>query len=529
MGLNIYRIHILIVLFFCSQMAALNTYANTQICQQIYSAKLSEIDQRASGNVLKFQDNFTHEGHINRYRKVFPWLQSSIDRVAQLKQGHWIDSGGGNGQALQFVLSEHPTMTSSLISLQTSASPGPRLKIYQGRYIEQIPHQEFAPADLITDVMGPMAYSSRPDLVLTKYFDVLKTDGEILLYLGTFEEIYGRQNLIITENGKVISLLEWIGQIQGINVEVFSVINKGEFFDYEILSVRITKTASEIIVPTLKLVTIKEGAPPKMIFQEDSEKQKSILSAKILSQIQGIIKQNFFSEFHRKLKGESVATKFFDSFRGGEIVNPFVSKLSQLSNNETWVNISPLSTAIKTSLQKNQLRYRSNQEHSMLSQMLMWLRSRFINNENNNYVSLNSAQNLEKLAPAKIITDYGGDFLTSLHPDQVLYNYLKQIDIHGTVIVYLGAEDLGFAASSFVINRQGQRLSLREWLQSISGPNSGFNMKYYRSGYAWTGGELTFATFTRDPHKIVKVPKLQLLGAIMTEGKLHGSLVFQEQ
>lgn len=113
---------------------------------------------------------------------------------------------------------------------------------YVEGYVEKLPAGSLKPADLITDVMGPMAYSARPDIILQTYLKGLKNGGEVYIYPFYFEQVI------------------WLKKIKGID------ISENGF------SVKVTLTDRDLVqIPCLHSIGGTPGRPPRYFFEVDEE------------------------------------------------------------------------------------------------------------------------------------------------------------------------------------------------------------------------------------------------------------------
>lgn len=112
--------------------------------------------------------------------------------------------------------------------------------------------------DVFFDTHGANAYTDRPDLVMQKIVDALKTDGKYHLFGGGGADNWALNNKVILEDGKVVSYIDWLKTIPGIKVEVEFSKGKlseiGELISDPIQGSRmvITKTDPNAKIPELE-------------------------------------------------------------------------------------------------------------------------------------------------------------------------------------------------------------------------------------------------------------------------------------
>lgn len=120
-----------------------------------------------------------------------------------------------------------------------------KLKIFKdGRFFEQIANEEIGRVNLITDYFGILSYTPDISKVLGKYFELLRTNGEIYIYSNSDTTIKGR------------TFGEFLKTIPGIEVTVSKNM------------IRVKKVKDHIEVPQVKLNPrlYLDGAPPVRFF-----------------------------------------------------------------------------------------------------------------------------------------------------------------------------------------------------------------------------------------------------------------------
>lgn len=488
-----------------------------QSCFKHYQ-KVSQLTLKAKDNLTKFELVFQRGRGLYSYISALGKdFKTKLSEIESKENAHWLDAGGGEGNALYQFHQTNPksSLTSTLVSLESFAEPTEKLKVLKGRYIEHIPSSELTQADLITDVFGPMAYSSEPHKVLAKYLEVLKPDGEIHIFLGSKEEIFGKNNKFITSKNEILDLTEWLKTIPGLEVTTRKEGREDDMTPFEVWSVKIKKqNLKNIEIPELKARSFKAGAPPEFLFQE--AKNVFLLSSLAKQQQQEFI----IKDLQPRLANLNL-TSFFDQFRSGELTHPLLKIANSLKINDSWLNFSSAENNLSLDLANKNFDYSDRSVFWGISQKWMELRSRFLKPQNWDYQEMtNFAAQTKK---AQLITDFYGPFQTSLEPDKVLTQYLQLTEPKSPIFIHLGKEYTGFGALSEVILKSGEKVSLRRWLMNI--PN--LNIRFYRGGYAWSGGQWTFVKIINSTPGI-KIPSLKVLGIGKSTNNDIPKVLFEE-
>lgn len=445
------------VLGFSTLVVGLSAFANPVACRSLLVNKAAFVEQAATSvaaNLEKHEQIFTRSRGLQAYASALgPQFVNLIARLGQ-GGGHWLDSGAGDAIAMRQFLekNQNSNVTGAVIALQSGAVETARLRVLKDRFLEQIPLEEIQKADLITDVFGPLAYSGHPHLVLGKYFESLKSNGEILIFLGARDEIYGNSNRVITREGRYLTLSEWIAQIPGVRAEfvVDKIEDDGSVF--EKWSLRLTRDFSrDLEIPKVEMHDFKAGAPPVMMFQEVADSSRSILD-----RLQ-VVKQQVEDSIHKKTN-EISFSNFMNSFRSGELSHPLVSSIKALSSKGKWENISAFSIAVPNEIINRSFDGAANEVFSSLAQKWIRYRVNSIDTEKFQFSNNSSAHSLEKNGHIRLITDFYGDFVGELRPDLALQRYLDISEMGGEIYLYLGKEYSGFGAASEVILPNSKRV-----------------------------------------------------------------------
>lgn len=480
------------------------------------------VAKAAEANLKKYENIFTRARDLGSYKMAFgKEFSRTLGEIAE-KGGHWIDAGAGDAIAIQEFVAANPRARGTAISVESSAESKGRMSVLKGQFIEDIPSDRVEKARVVTDVIGGLAYSGTPHLVLRKYFDWLETTGEVFVFMGT-RDVYGLTNRVITSDGKYLNLIDWIKQIPGIKVDVFVETREDDGKIYEKWAMRLTRDKSRsLAIPDVALRELLPGSPPTMLFQE-TRTLSSETGDSVLLQAQ----QKVRAEVEQGLRSQAEATtftKFMDSFRAGEITHPLVSALKGLKSTQSWVNVSAYGANLAHDLANKSYDASSDKVFFGISQKWIRFRVNAVKPEKFQYTHFHSGLALDKMKNVGVLTDFNGDFVSSLRPDEVLKRYVRAIGDSGTAFIYLGPEYTGFGASSDVLTTKGKRLSLRQWLKSIPG----LEVKLFRGGYAYTGGQWTFVRI-RKTKPAVEIPGLRFLGADRRTDAEVPSMAFQEE
>jgi hypothetical protein len=196
----------------------------------------------------------TNRDLFDYIEELHPDFKKSLDRLGE--QSHWIDLGAGKVKAqIEFMKSlprsaGKPYLTAVAFKIDRWFGVpkfNGKLEVHEGLF-EKHPTEQWRKADLITDVMGVLSYTTDLSTALQKTFDLLKVNGE--LYIST--SAYATQ---IGVHGNKLKFREYLGTIPGLKVEA----KWGE--------IKVTKTRESITIPPMKLIRIKDEMPPLRLFE----------------------------------------------------------------------------------------------------------------------------------------------------------------------------------------------------------------------------------------------------------------------
>jgi hypothetical protein len=473
---------------------------------------ISEALKKSKKNLEHFETQFNRSRTLEIYKNTLrESFQNKLNEITE-KGGHWIDFGSGEGVALTDFLKQTdslplaPSIKVTSVSLNSNLNPSPRLSVFKNQYLEEIPTSHFQKADLISDLYGPIAYSPLPHIILKKYLEVLKDDGEIHLFLGSQQYVFGNNNFIITSDSQIISFARWIQNIEGLhthflNINIPDSLGK---ISYHYLSLVIRKQKDKkVTIPHLKLVSFKEDAPPRMIFEETSSSNDPSKKPLPLEVVQSRIKKSI-DDFLIPDSFSHLMKAFYtvdQNFKRKE--NPLLSSIQKLKKNEgvffhvgshlspekksSWENydISDFLTDFAPSAQTWIHKYFSSlKTKGLISSSFDTTHPTYVTypehvthvnhvNHVNHMMSHVSHKPSHHIA---VIVDFYGNFVHSLNPGATLNSYLQQIPVGGKIFIFLGGENYGFGSRSRVIMKNHLIGSLNGWLFSLNTLKNSYQM-----------------------------------------------------
>lgn len=390
---------------------------------------------------------------FNRFGYPVLSLKDDLLKMKLNPNAHWLDAGGGAGFATEEAILNDSKFKATLVSVETPAvdlldetSKDIRRKVISGKFIEDIADADLPKSDLITDLYGPMAYTSQPNKVLRKYVDNLKQDGVAYIYLGEDLDMFGKLNQIATKDGKVLSFTEWIEAIPGLKTEVVKIDSlvpdttmiQGE--RSRVLKLSLTKPASEIKIPDLERLSFKEGSSsqgfvvPRMVFKE--------------AEVAPLLPVNTSVDNSFK--------KVITNFRTGEFEHPLIDELENL-NGGKWAHFG---NEVIDWKKASEAKIVEREYYEMGTNRIL---SRVKNMAEKKPVPLSTLKGDQDL---KLISDHNGNFLSSHTADIGLQKYLDSLSDDGTIILNLGSETTGLGVAKVIGENE---INLRQWLANIPG------------------------------------------------------------
>lgn len=245
----------------------------------------------------RFQTRRDFIGYINYFPDSFLKQLGSLG-----KEGHWVDAGSGEGQAIKEFLSpdmlkaievdpllkpivsktseEKPRATGITFKLEGEIPDHPKAEFKIGRLFEEIPTHEIPKADIITDLYGVATYSPRYEQVLSKYHEVLKVGGKAYIFLGyiekphlgnwiegNFQEAPFILSTVKKENGEKVNLIEWSLSLSGFKAKIETQGPSNARYPVPTTLV-LEKVSEKAEIPFLKLIGSNLNTPPTRHYEE---------------------------------------------------------------------------------------------------------------------------------------------------------------------------------------------------------------------------------------------------------------------
>jgi len=491
------------------------------LCSNVFHSE-TKLDQKAFENIAKSENSFVRHRGIHSYHQALgeAFAEALSQGVQGSKEFHWLDSGGGEGNAIaQFLASvpEPGRVKTTLLAYETPAVANERMAVLKGRFIENIPQGEIPASDLITDVYGPMAYSSRPDLVLSKYLQALKPHGKILLSLGHGYGVFGHHNKVSLEDGRLLTFKDWLLGLPGLQVKLRELVIPNEFNKGELVSVEITLNEDGSLpeIPALDLLNMKNGMPPEMIFREIRRSPSPKPSSPAFP-LQGDLQEKY---------SQSSATRFLDSFRAGvwtgSWTHALLASLRKLQANDSWLILAPSAEKLREELLSGNFQMKES-SYSGLGQSFTSWRAKGIFQNFPGRIETPRWETLPRQGSTRLITDYAGPLQASSRPDLVLKAYLESLSPEGELYLFLGDGKAGYGEQSFVLDARDQKVYFLSWLGKIPG----LSVKSYRDPYAKNG--VSFVRIRIRSKNKIQIPELEFLGTGDKNGDGVPSPLFRE-
>jgi hypothetical protein len=174
---------------------------------------------------------------------------------------HWVDAGAGHAGAIAEYLEGEAFPTKARVTAVSFVKPeGSRVaeleakfaasgfRYLSGRPIEEMPWEEIGPADLITDVYGPLQYARQIDRTMAQYARILKAGATLwaVMPVTTF----------IKDRGEEVSLRQWFAALRGFDPVRLPLLDSGE------REIVLTRTVEAFGAQRLLLDRALSGPPP---------------------------------------------------------------------------------------------------------------------------------------------------------------------------------------------------------------------------------------------------------------------------
>lgn len=452
-------------------------------------------------NVVETRGNQTRFRGLHAYKTALgPEFSAALDALARRPGARWLDAGAGGGGAAQQFLESAPGCLVTLVDHQSSVEASGTLSVMTGRFLEDIPDRDLPRCDLITDVIGPFAYSSRPDLVLSKYLRALNDDGRLFLALGSGMDLhlFGKSSRVIVEDGRALTYAEWLQEIPGIQVELRSrqVLNELET-PFEVVSAEVRKLPGQaIVIPPLEVVWFGEGGPPKLLLKVAG----AAIPGAAVERFEASSREAHARAFHPEDVGALV-----DGFCAGSLGHPLLEARARVPDGATWAHFGPTSDGARASIARGVLELGPASAGQAFG--LVALRAHRAITSASLGLAGTSLEDLRGRRDLAMIADRGGPFSWSLHPDRVLRDYLGALTDDGELVLHLGKERDGISGATKILTRDGETLRLRDWLRKLEGVSVSFTER----DAPWPDREVISRIRLRDRAKL-RVPMLDLLG-----------------
>lgn len=189
-----------------------------------------------------------------------------IERLNGLRlYDHWIDMGAGDALAIReylenggrsvatavaYVEPTDPAFTAFARSVHANSFRG-----LFGRYVEDIPTEQLGVATIVSDLMGPLAYSPQMDEIIAKYAETLEVGGEIytaIPYQTVVKDAEGNEWLLED------FIERWIADSEGL--ELVEVVPDEPWWG---VRMHLRKTSDDVVVPPLTLLHLEPGGPTR--------------------------------------------------------------------------------------------------------------------------------------------------------------------------------------------------------------------------------------------------------------------------
>lgn len=201
------------------------------------------------------------EGSAGYSGNLSPQFLTDLDALGP--DDVWMDSGGGEGRAVETYLGRAPKKKIAQVLMVSFATPlesAPGLRVLKGQLLENIPLAELGTVSLISDLYGPYAYASRLPQVLWTYLRILKKGGKI--YLAMLDKEMLEDSRLLTGDGKWVTPMEFLRSLPGTEVERIPT-------GVGISAIRITKLEdAEWEAPEWRMLYHSRRAPPVRIWAD---------------------------------------------------------------------------------------------------------------------------------------------------------------------------------------------------------------------------------------------------------------------
>ncbi|OGS40787.1 MAG: hypothetical protein A2506_09475 [Elusimicrobia bacterium RIFOXYD12_FULL_66_9] len=426
----------------------------------------------------------------------------SIAALSGKPGARWLDSGGGEGLATAQLMA-HPGyegLETTVVSYETSARPGPRRKVLEGRFLQDIPQESLGKNDLITDVIGVLAYTYDFMSDFRKLYDALTPNGELYVFMASsVRDFYGRDNKVIVD-GRVMTLADFLVTIPGLDIKLVKTPlydKNGRDLMGEVWNVRVKRTpGAEPKWPQLETIYFREGnreqgeMVPQRVFMVKGTRLPSYGALDRLS-----AEERF--DYARRTESHGAET-FFDKFRGRSgMNNPLMNRLARLGKGQTWALDGPSAARVSAEL-RDGVRFTG----TAFLRPAQWLMERMAKLVARKTLRIGTYD--EK--PRVLVVDDGH---TSYRFAEDLARWVESVPDGGEIWLSLGLEEGGTGTGIRIMTLNGRRIDVRRWLETVLG----LDVTSYR-GHRLVGNnheEPVFVRIVVPDHAKVHIQKLELL------------------
>jgi SAM-dependent methyltransferase len=517
----------LILLILTSQAYALpKGFCTTEMAALAKSVKLSEYQGKKKQQ--------TANRNTEYYEAIFGGdFSDKLQSIKDNPRKHWVDSGAGQASALLGFLEmqegKNKTEVTGISHKNLVRGKTPNgLSYLSGKYLEEIPSEKIGKADLITDVYGPFAYSPRPEVVLQKYFDLLKPSGEAYIFLGTSytlgtEGDFAGSSFVITDDGTQIRFLDWLKAIKGANIEITKKHVAVASYPIDLTEGWILKMTK---IPGQKIILPEEMHLVRASKYNPKEKTLSLLSKPELENK----KPELLAKISRKaLKVSRTLEDYNKAFVGDHYIVKYqeeaglLTSLRTLNAKSLWIDVGGDGSAASDLIVENK---GSSPQIALItlpgekvSSTTQQFKDRVEVLQNTSSSSIDRFSDLPKRG-ANVLTDYFGLFLMTDDPSGLLEQYLNLIGNKGEIWLSLGEGIYDLSDEAQIITKDQDIVSLKKWLLEIPG----IDVQVFQPSGIESSKSKHFARIRIKNRSRIQIPKLKLIALKEGDGNFPGRI-----
>lgn len=485
----------------------------------------AEVDtlERGRANIHETLVNQTRGRGMPAYVKALPGVGEHLAALADRPGARWMDAGAGvsgaaalgyleygpgslvrpayaNGQTIEPTRTPPKALSVTLLDLDCRATPSARVQVLTGRYVEQIPQAELPKCHLITEVEGPFSYSTRPDLVLGRYVGALADDGVLLLGLGSTVNLSmpGRDSRVVTADGQVLSYLEWLQSIPGLQVTPRRYVSPDPDERYETLAAEIRRVPGATPqIPALTTLEFTGGGPPRMTLKAQTGDLSTAPEAQLA------VEQAARATLATQALALDTA-HVLDQFKSG----PLDTHLPRAARRPGgWLHAGALRDEVRAELAAGKV------ELSARYPLATQLTGLITADPPIAFTNITTPEGLAGKTGLALITDQGL-LGASPRPDLLLGQYIAALRDGGELMVAFGKKDGGLGQQTRVLTRRERNLGLAEWIKRIPG----LDVQIHTRRGASAADDETYVRVRLTDRAAVDIPALQPLGALPSTG-----------